>query len=828
MHASEPGPPLRSRQFLLTVQSQFGRFRTWFPGAFKRFAILCLKLAPLALLGVALVIWRLTANLPPVENLAKYETAQTSRILSRDGQVVATLFVQNRTPVDLKKISPHLIKALVAIEDRRFFDHGGVDWWGAGRAFVANVVFRRVDQGASTLTMQLARNRFLNQDLTFTRKIREIVLARRIESRYSKNEILQFYFNNVYFGSGAYGIASASSLYFGKPPDRLSIAQSALLVGLVQAPSSFSPLVNPDAAKKRMKTVLQRMRETGALGEADYQYAVKEGEAMRFGGGKQAAKSDPLLKHPYFTTFVIAELAKQYPEDMLYLGGLQVSTTLDINLQKAAEEELTALMAEYGPGVNADSAALVLIENETGAVRAMVGGRGWNPNNQFNRAWQAARQPGSSFKPFVYGAALVNGMTPESIVEDSPTTFGDWSPKNSDGQFRGPISLRQALLESRNVVSAKLCDALGPARVIQVAKALGIKEEIPHNLSIALGACEVSPLSMASAFSSIASGGVYRAPVALTQVTNPAGDVLIDNRNNPGSPAISPPVAAQLTDMLLGVVRSGTGTAAAVDGVDVAGKTGTTDESRDAWFVGYTPDYTMAVWVGNDDHSPMSSVYGGGLPAMIWQRVMNRVVDYGVKQARFNLPETAPATPQVLVKLCTESGLLATTGCPKTKVHQATDGDVPTETCELHAPKETATPTPQADDEEAPTPTPEITATPTVEPATPDVPVSDEPTAEPWPAVTPQPTEEQEPEPAFTAAPEPEPEPQDEAPMDVLTPVPPPAAQPPMAPPAQAPFPAGDQSYQEEPRYVDPEREMRRNERRARREQRRAQQDGGF
>ena len=581
-----------------------------------------LVVIPLGGLAVFFLLMHLSLGLPDVDGLKTFTTSQTTRVLARDGQVVATLFVEKRSPVPLAKVSPWLVKALLAVEDSRFYDHGGVDWWGVGRAFFANTLLGRVDQGASTLTMQLARNRFLTQDLSYRRKIREMMLARRIEGQFSKEQILELYLNNVYFGSGAYGVAAASKLYFGRAPGDLSVAQAALLAGLVQAPSSLSPLVDAPAALKRMDTVLQRMRDTGVIDADGYAAARREAGQFRFKAHGSAI--EPLLKHPYFTTYVIAQLARDYSEEELYRGGLVVSTTLDVKLQRVAEQELSDMMAAYGPGVNADSAALVLIENSTGAVRAMVGGRGWNKKNQFNRAWQAMRQPGSSFKPFVYTAALQTGMTPDSLVDDSPVTYGNWSPRNADGSFRGRISLRQALRESRNVVSARLCNQVGAARVVEMAHTLGVKEKLEAHLAISLGACEVSVLSMATGYSSIASGGYYHQPIAVTKVSG-LGSSKDYRESLLPLPVLTPEVSSQMLEMMMGVVRAGTGTAAQIEGVDVAGKTGTTDGSRDAWFVGCTPDYTLAVWVGNDDHSPMYDVYGGGLPARLWQRVMSQV-----------------------------------------------------------------------------------------------------------------------------------------------------------------------------------------------------------
>lgn len=721
------------------------RGKRWFLTFVKVVAASSLVLVPLGVGAGYAVVTQLTKDLPDVEGLASYEAPQTTRIFSKDGQVVATLFVENRTTLPLDRMSPYLPKALLAVEDSRFMQHHGVDWVGVGRAAVANVFFRGIDQGASTLTMQLARNRFLTQDQTIARKIREIVLAQRIEKRFSKEKILEYYLNNVYFGSGAYGVAAASSLYFGKPAQQLSIAQSALIAGLVQAPSSLSPLVDAKASLKRMKIVLSRMKQTRIIDQKQYDQAVREGEGFKFstsssGGPVVQSGSDQLLKYPYFTTYVIAELSDRYPEDMLYRAGLQVRTTLDIELQRMAEEELAATMDELGPNLNAGNAALVLIENSTGNVRAMVGGRRWSQENQFNRAWQAVRQPGSSFKPFVYAAALLQGLTPESIVEDNPVSYGGWSPKNSDGRFKGRIPLRQALQESRNAVAAWLINMVGSDRVVEVAHALGIHEQLTSNLTLALGSCEVTPISMASAYSTLAGGGVYHPPLSVSQVVDHGGEILTDNRNHPGKRVLPADISSQMIEMMMGVVLYGTGTAAYIDGVDVAGKTGTTDDSRDAWFVGFTPEYTLAVWVGNDDHSAMYDVFGGGLPATIWRRVMGRVVARGIDQPRF----TFEASQAQRVKICRDSGFLATSSCPKTRELQVFSGPVPKDPCPLHA-----APTP--------TPTPDVQETPAEGPLTPptETPVPEETSVPPEEGETPLPTppEEQPLEPVLTPVP---------------------------------------------------------------------------
>ncbi len=710
-------------------QRQPSRFRQFLRGCgclFKLGFLVTLMLGLTGAVALLMVVKKMEAGLPDVGLLEKFDSAQTSRVLASDGTVVATLFEENRTVEPLDRISPHLIHALVAIEDSRFYQHHGVDWIGVGRAAYANFRYGEVDQGASTLTMQLARARFLTQDRTFRRKLREVLLAQQIEKRFPKSRILELYLNNVYFGAGAYGIGAASSLYFNKRAKDLDVAEAAMLAGLLQAPSSLSPLVNPERAIKRQKLVLSRMQAMGYIKQDEYNKAVAEGERMDFSHeGSGQATSEQLLKYPYFTSYVISELSQRFPADTLYRGGLTIATTMDVGLQRLAEQTLEQTLGELGPGVNADNAALVLIENKTGYVRAMVGGKRWSQRNQFNRAWQAIRQPGSSFKAFVYAAALESGMTPETIVSDKAVSFGGYSPKNSDGRYMGDIPMRVALTFSRNIVSAQLMNKVGANSVIALAHRMGVTEELTDNLSLALGSSEVSPLSMATGYATIASGGLYRYPHVVTLVTDPANQVLTDNRSDQSTRALSEATAAAMTEMLMRVVNEGTGTAAALTGIQVAGKTGTTDESRDAWFVGFTPDYTLAVWVGNDDHSQMWDVFGGGLPATLWHRLMDAVAYATKPRTTFACFDTYEPHR---VKICNESKMLASKGCSKTHEEVFRTRYQPEVPCKLHADKEpTETPTP---DEVVPedTPTPEETPLPEELPEpTPDEPLPTDP-----------------------------------------------------------------------------------------------------
>lgn len=578
-----------------------------------------------ALLLVALLWLRYGRDLPDISILEDYRPAQTSRILASDGTLIATLYQENRVWAPLDTLSPWVTPALLATEDSRFFEHHGVDPVSIVRVLVNAALTRTVREGGSTLTMQLARNLFPMPEDDRERKVREMFLSLKLERRYSKERLLELYLNQVYFGAGAYGIHAASQVYFNKKPADLSLAEASLLAGLVQSPSRFCPLMHPERAFHRQDEVLQRMLSVKAIDSKQHGQAVAERDQMKFTGGERRAFA--VDKFPYFTSRVLAELSQRYTEEQLYRGGLTIVTTLDVNLQKQAQEILSSEVERRSYDLGVDSGALVVLENGSGYIRALVGGREWSPKNQFNRAFQAKRQPGSSFKPATYAAALEAGYTPESRVLDSPVTFDDgsgqgWRPKNSDGRHLGNITMREALRGSRNVPAVKILEAVGPTPVADTGWRMGISGPIRPRLSIALGAIEATPLEMATFYSVIANGGQKLEPTTIKVVKDSIGNVMEDRRHPYGELILKPETAVALTSMLADVVRAGTGTGARVDGVPIAGKTGTTDSFRDAWFCGFSPLYTCTVWIGNDNNSPMYYSYGGDLPATIFRRVM--------------------------------------------------------------------------------------------------------------------------------------------------------------------------------------------------------------
>jgi penicillin-binding protein 1A len=657
------------------------------------------------LIGLS-VIKHFSKGLPDVTALKGYEPSQTTRIHSSTGELIATLFKENRTYTKIDDIAPAMRNAIVAVEDSRFREHIGVDPRGVIRAAVYDLQHKGAHQGASTITMQLARNLFLNPTRTIERKIREVLLSLEIEKRFTKDEILELYLNQIYFGSGAYGIASASELYFGKTPAELTIAEASLLAGLPQAPSEFSPFVDERSAKMRQILVLGRMRDTKAISQSEYRVALQETKDFVF-DRKRSEVEYELLEYPYFTTYALRTLSNRYSEELLYRGGLTIHTTLDIRLQKSCEKILARMIATDGKKLGADTGAIVLIENRTGYIRALVGGTGWSQTNQFNRSWQARRQPGSTFKPLVYAAALEQGWTPESKIEDAPLTItlaaGEiWKPRNSDKTYMGEINLATALKYSRNVAAARLAQKIGLESVIKLARKAGIEEELPPHPSLALGSVEITPLEMATAYTIFPNDGIGVQAVAIKQVVDGTGEAVENHHFANKRDVLTSKTAQSMVEMMKGVVDEGTATKAILDDHDAAGKTGTTDSFRDAWFVGFTPDYTAAVWVGRDDNSQMKKSYGGDLPARIWKQVMEEALA-GKKPTKFFLdrlhePEpgaTSPGassgsvnepgesmvtetSPKVVLTVCKETRLRAQPGCPaivKVNVESASDVD---------------------------------------------------------------------------------------------------------------------------------------------------------
>jgi penicillin-binding protein 1A len=586
------------------------------------FIVLC------AAIGTTAVVASFGRNLPSIDRLSDIEPAATTRILARDGTVLARLYDKDRVYVPITSIPNVMREAIIATEDERFYQHHGVDIRGIARAALANYHHEAITQGASTITQQLARNLFLTNEQTIRRKIQEAMLAMQIERYYTKDEILERYLNLIYFGAGAYGVEAASHAYFGKDVAKLDLAEAAMLAGLVAAPSAYSPYADLQAAKDRQAHVLERMVAGGFVTRARADAASEE--RLRYIGARSGGVE--AYRYPYFTTYVIAELEKSYSDDQLLHGGLTIYTSLDPALENIAQKAVANGVATgLAEGYGMHQGALVAEDPRTGQIEAMVGGVGFSAKSQFNRAWQARRQPGSSFKGYVYSAAVDRGVPVSSIFADTPVTLPagdgtDYKPTDDDHRFLGNMTLRRAFALSRNVVAVKLAQQIGIDTVIEYAHKMGITEDLQPDLSLALGTAVVSPLDMASGYSTIADGGVFTPPTGIRYVTDKYGSIIRDDRYPQRRVALSSGAAFIMTTMMESVIQAGTGYPNAIIGRPAAGKTGTTSDFRDAWFVGFVPQLTAAVWVGNDDYSKMYESYGGNVPARIWAAFMKRAL----------------------------------------------------------------------------------------------------------------------------------------------------------------------------------------------------------
>ena len=590
-----------------------------------RYALVALLLIVLFAAGsVAGVVAAYSRNLPDISKMADYQPARSTRLYARDGTLLATLYKENRLWLPISKIPPVVRNAFIANEDHNFYKHHGVDFFGIVRAGIADISHHRIEQGASTITQQLARGLFYTDQQTIARKIQEALLAMEIERYYTKDEILERYLNLIYLGSGAYGVGAAAHTYFGRSIGTLTLGQAAMLAGLIAAPSIYSPYVNLTLARERERHVLDRMAESGYVTQAQADAAYDA--PLQLTGLRPAGLQG--FRDPWFTTYVVDQLEHTFGKQATYEGGLQVYTSVDPAMEDVAQSAIDwGVDAAKSEGIGADEAALVALRPSTGEIIAMVGGTHFSLLNQFNRAWQAHRQPGSSFKAYVYTAAIDTGMPPTTVISDSPVSYpaGDgtqWAPKDDDFRYMGPISLRVALAQSRNIVAVKLLQLVGVDRVIQYAHRMGVESPLEPNLSLALGTSVISPLDQASGYSTLANQGVHVKPSAFRIVKDSLGNVVLDNLYPEQTEVVSAGTAYVMTTMLEDVINHGTGYPNAVIGRPAAGKTGTTTNFRDAWFVGYTPDLVAAVWLGNDNYHPMSESYGGNIPARIWARFM--------------------------------------------------------------------------------------------------------------------------------------------------------------------------------------------------------------
>jgi len=575
----------------------------------------------------ALVSWY-AYDMPDISQVTKPQRRPSITLLANDGTVFARygdLYGQRVTGFD---VPLDLVHAILAVEDRRFYSHFGIDVFGLARAFISNVRAGHVVQGGSTITQQLAKNLFLTPERTARRKVQEMLLAFWLEHTYSKEQILSAYLNRVYLGAGAYGVDAAADVYFGKPINALNLQESAILAGLLRAPSRFSPTNNPELAKKRMRTVLKAMQDAGYISEHQRARALLD---TPFPRRKPGATGDGR----YFADWIVDQVGsilKNLPQDVTVL------TSLDLGLQRVAERKLENLLAEQGKTKKVGQGALISMTRD-GAVRTMVGGRDYS-KSQFNRAVQAKRQPGSSFKPIIYLAAIRNGLLPEDVFEDAPIKVGKWQPRNYSGKYKGPVTARQALAESINSVAVRVMQRAGAYNVVKTARALGVTSDLARDLSLALGTNSVSLLEMTGVYAAFAAGGRAITPFGIKEIRGRDGRILYRREAVQLPLTIEPQAVATLVDMMRDVVRKGTGRRALLDR-PVAGKTGTSSEYRDAWFLGFTGNYVTGVWFGNDDNKPMKKVSGGNLPAMLWHDFM--VTAEKKMPARDLLSELPPA-----------------------------------------------------------------------------------------------------------------------------------------------------------------------------------------
>ena len=557
------------------------------------------------------------AFLPKVEKVIDFSRPGTITIMSSDGEII-----QKLGPATQEKLKPGsmpllLKQAFISSEDRRFYSHKGVDLWGISRAFITNIRRGSVREGGSTITQQLARTVFLNQDRTLTRKIKEISLAYKLERELSKEEILEQYLNYVYLGSGAYGIADASWVYFSKTPDLLSLEEVALIAGLPPAPSLYSPLVNPDLAIQRRSVVLRRMFDQGFISKKELLISLEKPMAL-----KPAIPKYLRSKAPFFTSWVEKKLPEVLTIDQIELGGIVITTSLNLQWQNKAETILNSYLPIEMEG------AFVSIEPDSGFVRVLIGGKDFNVN-QFNRATQALRSPGSTFKLFPYLAALKKGVDMDKVYIDKPKCWDDYCPKNFEGKYNGKVSMIEAFSKSLNTIAVELLDEVGFRDVILIANKLGIGKEnkLGYYYPLAIGAYEQTLLDMTAAYSAIANGGIYIKPLPFEEIRG-ANNILIwspESNANRGSQVIRKSLASKMNLMLQKVVRDGTGNAAALQDRAVAGKTGTSEGGRDLWFIGSIRQLTTGIWLGFDDNRETQR--SSGEAANIWKVFMKQIID---------------------------------------------------------------------------------------------------------------------------------------------------------------------------------------------------------
>jgi penicillin-binding protein 1A len=574
-----------------------------------RLVYLGLVLGLWGVIGIAGLVAYHASQLPPIDQLAVPKRPPNIAILASDGSLLANRGETGGRVVSIRELPPYLPRAFVAIEDRRFYSHLGVDPVGIARAVAQNITRRGVSQGGSTLTQQLAKNLFLTPERSASRKIQEAILALWLEHKYTKDEILELYLNRVYFGAGAYGVEAAAQRYFGKPAKAVTLAEAAMLGGLVQAPSRLAPNRNLPAAQARAAQVLAAMEELGFAKPADAKLAL-------------ATPARPTSVRGGGSANYVADLVMDVLDDFLpkFESDIVIATTVDTGLQAAGEKALVDELNQKGGRYNVAQGALVSMKPD-GAIRALVGGRDY-AQSQFNRATTAKRQPGSSFKPFVYLAAVEHGLTPDTVRDDAPISIKGWNPENYSRDYRGPVTLRDALALSLNTVAVRLGQEVGPKTVVQTAQRLGISSPLQANGSIALGTSEVTPLELVGAYAAFANGGTGVIPYVIASVKGADGKVLYKRKEGGLGRVIDANAVSMMNAMMHETFVTGTAKKAEVPGWDLAGKTGTSQDFRDAWFIGFSSTLVTGIWLGNDDGESTKKVSGGNLPGEIWKAYM--------------------------------------------------------------------------------------------------------------------------------------------------------------------------------------------------------------
>jgi len=640
----------------------------------------------------------LREDLPSADELETYKPPLVTRFFDLHDSLLAEFYIERRNPVPLRMVPKYMVEGVITMEDRKFYQHWGVNLLSVFKAALLNLRAGRVVRGGSTITQQLARALFLTQERSFVRKLKEALLAMEIESTYSKDKILEMYLNQIYFGHGAYGIESAARTYFDKNVNQLTLGEAALLAGIIRSPTAYSPFSNPERALRRRSVVLEAMVDAGKTTRRDAAQAnnsplgIKRAQAVATKGG------------PYFVEEVRKFVEHRFGSRMLYRDGVNVYTTLDLALQNKAEKTLAEWLRTYETTYKFEStleeneplpeslgfegtsylqAALVALDPRTGYVQAMVGGRSFQ-DSKFNRGTQARRQPGSAFKPFLWAAAVDNGFTASDIVHDSPIIVQVqdtiYKPSNYDHKFLGPITLRRALARSRNLVAVRLIQEIGESTVSEYAKRMGIRSRLARVLSLALGSSTISLLEMVSAYGVFANQGVRVEPTMIRRIVGREGEVMYEDLPY-SMRVLSPQTAYIVTSMMQSVLNEGTGYGARLRGFTrpAAGKTGTTDNYSDAWFVGFTPDLVCGVWVGFDQMKKIArNATGANVALPAWTEFMKAAVE-GKPVVDFVAPEDI-----VHASVCTRTGVLATTACPSTRDEVFVKGTDPTQFCSTH------------------------------------------------------------------------------------------------------------------------------------------------